>query len=370
MAAFTTSANVLQLLPARTRCGLAFDQLSAAQTHQTCVIGNQDTAFFWKSHHRAAKVVPWTVCWSNGPHHIAMSLKASAGAWSAALCFFDRLPQVVARAAIATCFKPLVAMFASGPWIELANTPSSFAQGGADAVGVNQKTGETFECEFAFSDPAAAEFFSTSLHNAGRCVAVPHVSVACEMHLRRLRIALPQIQTLCVGDVLIGGGAYAGFALNTCGNTNAAKATRAVLYTAFPRRSLAVVALSQDCWRVVSLNQSFSSESPMQDEEFLFDDGEHPEDEGGTDLTAQGLDLADLKVGVDIVVCRLSMTVAAIEALRPGSALELSSGLDDSSIEIRVGGQRFATGTLIALDGRLAVQIKAVRPAPPKNLHN
>jgi type III secretion system YscQ/HrcQ family protein len=370
MAVTPTSANVLKLLPARTRCGLAFDRLSAQQKHQTYLIGDASAAFVWNAHHRAAAVVPWTVGWSNGKHQIAMSLKPSAGAWSAARCFFDRLPPTVARAAVATCFKTLVSTFGSGPWIESANVPLNLMQGGTDAIAVGQENDATFECEFAFSAPAAADSVSTSLRRAVQCVDQPSLSVACEVRLGRLHLEFSRVQTLRAGDVLIGGVPTARVALNSACNAKVEKVTRAVLFAAFSKRALATVALEQGCWRVVSLNHTYSMEPPMQDDEFLLDEGAHTENEDGLKAATPGLDLSDLKVGVDIVACRLSMTVAAIQALRAGSALELNIDLDESPIEIRVGGKLFATGTLIALDGRLAVQIATVSILPPLPVHS
>ena len=365
MAVVTTSADILNLLPARTHCGLAFDLLSSVQRSQTCLIGGKSRSFFWTPYHHVPALVPWTVLWSNGTHQIAMSLKPSASAWAAARCFFDRLPPAVARAAIATSFKPLVAMFAGGPWFELAEMPGRLMPGGAHAIATGAEDSSAVECEFSFSDAAAANCVCAALRHYSPCTSQPDFFIACELHLGRLHIARSQLQALRVGDVLMAGCRNASVGSGSSSINKVNPAGRTLLRDAFSKKAFATVMQMQAGWQVVSLNTAFSTELSMQDDEFTFDEdastADDSENEGETGAdgveTVQGLDLADLKVGVDLVACHLSMTVAEIQALRPGSVLELTNSNADSFIEIKVGGRRFATGILIALDGRLAVQV-------------
>ena len=98
----------------------------------------------------------------------------------------------------------------------------------------------------------------------------------------------------------------------------------------------------------------------MEDNEFFPDQDLDAADPDYPQKSAAPIDWSDLKIKVEIVASRLSLSVAAIQKLRPGDVLEMTHALGDAQIDIRVGGRRYASGTLIALEGQLAVQITKI----------
>ena len=292
---------------------------------------------------------------------MAASLKPSSGAWSFVHCYFDRLPDTLACAAVSAAFWPIVSTFADGDWQIAPKGLNTLMQGGAAAWCSDTASNELFECEFSFSDPAAARSILKSLP-APRGGAEPSgFFIPCELLLARLRLVAAKVQSLRVGDVLVGGALHA-LSVSTPSHC---RPLHALLRVGTTRQKIAEVKLDSGRWWVVALTTQTLMEPPMEDDKLFLDET----DEDATDPRQQDAthnwNAAELKIGVDVVACRTAMTVAAVQALRPGSALELPHGLDDCAVEIRVGGRRYASGMLIALDGRLAVQITSINSALP-----
>lgn len=292
---------------------------------------------------------------------MAASLKPSPGAWLFAHCYFDRLPDTLACAAVSAAFWPIVSTFADGGWLIAPKGLNTLMQGGAAAWCSDTVSSELFECEFAFSDPAAARSILKSLP-APRDGAEPAgFFIPCELLLARLRLVAAKVKFLRVGDVLVNS------ALNalSVSTPSHSRPLHALLRVGTTRKKIAELKLDNGRWRVVALTTQTLMESPMEDDELFLDETDENATDPGQENADHNWNAAELKIGVDIVACRTSMTVAAVQALRPGSALELPHGLDDCAVEIRVGGRRYASGMLIALDGRLAVQITSINSELP-----
>lgn len=69
-----------------------------------------------------------------------------------------------------------------------------------------------------------------------------------------------------------------------------------------------------------------------------------------------------LKFNIEFVLCETSMTLADISQMQPGDVLDSVMGIDDNKItvQLRVQGKTVATGELVLLNERLAVEIEKV----------
>jgi type III secretion system YscQ/HrcQ family protein len=86
--------------------------------------------------------------------------------------------------------------------------------------------------------------------------------------------------------------------------------------------------------------------------------GDEPfEDTGASTTTAfTGLDLSTLPVTIDIVLCQLAHSLSYLAECQPGTTLALPTDAH-RRVELRVNGQRIATGELVQVGDGLGVQI-------------
>jgi type III secretion system YscQ/HrcQ family protein len=357
MTATSTSTAILSLLPPCSRCQVVFDRLSQDEKIQRLEIPAGTSIFKWQGHHRQRNIADWVVQWSNGIHHIALWLKPSPGAWIFAQAYFDRLPAALAQSLLADAFQPFWAAMENGPWVAGPVDTHSWMPGGAHVIAENGTHNPAFEFELAFSSVAAASELAQCLAWHRDDERQADLPIACELHLGSLRLDHDRIKQLRKGDVLVGAVRMASFLPQPtpCGYPLARLMVG--------RRPIAWLQRRGASWKVAHTQPIVLSEHSMDEDVYY----SQPEADGtSSPLEPENrLDLRDLRVRVDIVAGRLSLTVAAIEALRAGDVLEMPHSLDDAHIEIRAGGQPFASGTLVALEGRLAVQIKKISPPPP-----
>lgn len=69
-----------------------------------------------------------------------------------------------------------------------------------------------------------------------------------------------------------------------------------------------------------------------------------------------------LKLNIEFVLCETSMTLSDISQMQPGDVLDSVMGVDDNkiAIQLRVQGKTIATGELVLLNERLAVEVEKV----------
>ena len=85
------------------------------------------------------------------------------------------------------------------------------------------------------------------------------------------------------------------------------------------------------------------------------------DDHGRTAARAAGnpawVDLPDLAVEVTLSVREPTLTLADLHRLDVGHLLDLELPAGAFPVALRVGGQTFASGRLVSVDGRLALQV-------------
>ena len=69
-----------------------------------------------------------------------------------------------------------------------------------------------------------------------------------------------------------------------------------------------------------------------------------------------------LKLNIEFVLSETTMTLAEISKIQTGDVLDAQIGLGDNKVdvELRVQGRTLATGELVLLNDRLAVEIEEV----------
>lgn len=356
MAFISSGSDVLRLLAARTHCGLVFDRLDADELVQHQAFEDDVITLQWQGHHRSPEMAPWAVRWSNTKHHITLVLQPSPGAWAFARCYFDRLPLPLAQALVADIFQPFWAGFQDGPWLPVPTEPYGWVDGGAHIAACSSTQNLGFGFELAFSSASAASALVESFAQPKRGVDVADMVVPCEIELGSLQLSLARIQALRTGDVVLGSVQTS----NAQTHVESSLSQLARLRGGCMMRTLAMLRRHDGCWKVADVQPSILSESPMEDNEFFPDQDLDAADPDYPQKSAAPIDWSDLKIKVEIVASRLSLSVAAIQKLRPGDVLEMTHALGDAQIDIRVGGRRYASGTLIALEGQLAVQITKI----------
>jgi type III secretion system YscQ/HrcQ family protein len=354
MAAITTTSSILSLLALRTICGVTFDRLHRDERIQYLTTAQGSLTLKWLGHHRPRETAGWVVQWSNGVHQVALWLKPSPGAWIMAQSYFDRLPQALALAKIADTFQPLWTGMGNGPWVAGPVTASRWIPGGAQVMAVNESQNLTFEFELAFSSTAAARELAQCLVRYEANEAATNISVPCELHLGSLQLSAHRIRDLRTSDVLLGG-------IRAASSSSLSKPHTYTLTRLLAGSSMRTVALLQrrhSHWEVVNTHPPFLSEYSMENNTYFTESEAHYQ--SNASASSNPPELSDLQLRVDIVAGRLSLTVAEIQALRPGDVLEMTHALEEAHIEIRVGGRPYASGALVALEGRLAVQITKI----------
>lgn len=79
--------------------------------------------------------------------------------------------------------------------------------------------------------------------------------------------------------------------------------------------------------------------------------------------------LLDMNVQVTVTIGQTSMPVRRLLQLAPGSVIKLDKTLDEP-VELYLSGSRFATGSVVVVDGCFAVKIKqiiGIEDSPEKN---
>jgi len=193
--------------------------------------------------------------------------------------------------------------------------------------------------------------------------------VAGLLHPSRLRICMPgpsirlgEWRQLSAGDWLIAG-------------------PRAVQW-----RKLRVVAADGRCWRVaheprglVLLGNASDVAStlhpppsrldargldPTEENAPMQTDPTDRQDAGIDGATSSAPTVADALQWPALILSfelgELSMTLEALDALRPGSVITLAAPLDDAEVTVRSSGRAIARGRLVAVGETLAVQLSAV----------
>jgi type III secretion system YscQ/HrcQ family protein len=353
------------LLAKRTACGIAFDRLTAEERVVRREVELGTLAVRWQGHHRAHTDLPrWCVQWSSGPHRVALALRPGPGAWAFAQSFFDRASPALSWALVAGAFEPWWAADPNAPWAASAASDGPWLGGGVDAQASIGSRNLSFEFELVFASAGAAHAVAA----AGRHGWSPwaggtaeQVPLRCEVFLGRLHAKRGRLAALRPGDLLLApvcqGGAADGRS-SSC--AVAPSVAGAVLHIGQGRYATARVVRDADHrWRITEpLRFPLAGDHTMDAEDPV---ALQPETPSSSD-PAQAWQ--DLPVGVDLVAGRLTMRLAQLQALRPGDVLDFDESIDEARIEVRIAGRPWAHGTLVALDGRLAVQLAEVGSAP------
>lgn len=79
--------------------------------------------------------------------------------------------------------------------------------------------------------------------------------------------------------------------------------------------------------------------------------------------------LLDMNVPVAVTIGQTNITVRRLLQLAPGSVIKLEKSLDEP-VELYLSGSKFATGSVVVVDGCFAVKIKqiiGIEDSPEKN---
>lgn len=353
MAVTSHNSSVLELLPYRTLCGTAFDRLTHNTEDKSCTVVAGPIKLSWHGHHRVPEMTPWSVAWCNGNHFIALSLKPSPAAWTFTRCYFDRLPLPLARSLIAVAFQPLLATLNSGPWVTGAITDATFLDGGANVIASTVPGSDSFAFELAFSNAEAARSTAQSFDTSKHVLLQADILMPCEVHLGQLKLDCSQVQKLRIGDVLLG----AVHSASSSSQSESSLPLHATLKASYRKRTLAAIRYVMGQWEVLNVSRRSFTEHSMDDEVFFNDETVDGISTRNTGVDDSNWNPQGLMVCVEVVACRVNLGIAAIQALRIGDVLDMTNSLGNASIEIRVSGRPFAKGTLVALEGRLAVQL-------------
>ena len=82
-------------------------------------------------------------------------------------------------------------------------------------------------------------------------------------------------------------------------------------------------------------------------------EGETPSAGGSIDI------LLDMNVPVTVIIGQTEIPVQRLLRLGPGSVLKLDKSIDEP-VELHLRDTRFATGSVVVVDGRFAVKIKQI----------
>lgn len=141
----------------------------------------------------------------------------------------------------------------------------------------------------------------------------------------------------------------------------------ALLVETAPRAEAALVA----CERLVApasiddavaharIEGRFAAAIASGTQEFIMSEQERAAETGTAAITTSDLDETPIQVLFE--AARLEMTVAELRALSVGDAIDLRQAAEPR-ITIYAGGRKFATATLVEMDGRLAAEIESLAP--------
>lgn len=157
----------------------------------------------------------------------------------------------------------------------------------------------------------------------------PDLRLWIDFRLARIRLRLAQVRALRPGDVVL---------VDTL-------APVALL----ERRALFSFALHEGHIMVID----FDAMAPFDD---AADDEAEAAPADHDAAQAPRLELDQLTVTVEVVLCRLAQSLAALSDARPGTTIALPDGAH-RSVELRVQGQLLATGELVGVGEGLGVQL-------------